>query len=185
MLMRVNKYTGETSPAYGSSGGGPGGQKAFERERQLRQDVTGDPQFKRYQEAAPIYQSMVETGGRNSKFSDLNLVYGLAKIMDPNSVVREGEQITVRDASGLSESFLGQINAINGGAALTPATRQAMMQEAKSRMMEYRKAAAQQQGFYGGVADEYGIDRGRVIPGLQDLGEFAPTDDGFTAVPIE
>ena len=185
VLMRVNKYDGTSTPVYGTAGGGPGGQKAFDREKALRGEASGDPQFKRFQEAVPVYQSMVETGGTNSKFSDLNLVYGLAKIMDPTSVVREGEQILVRDASGLSENIVGQINALNGGQALTPATRQALMREAKSRMVEYRKAAAQQQGFYGGIADEYGIDRGKVIPGLQELGEFEASDDGFTAVPIE
>jgi hypothetical protein len=181
VLMRVNKYTGQSEPVYGTAGGGTS--KSFERERQTRQDATGDPQFKRFQEAVPVYQSMVETGGSNTKFSDLNLVYGLAKIMDPTSVVREGEQILVRDASGLTESIVGQINALNGGAALTPATRTALMKEAKSRMQEYRKAAAQQQGFYGAVADEYGIPRGRVIPPLQDLGEFEAGDEPFTVEP--
>ena len=175
VLYRNNKYTGESSPVGGGTGGV--GNKQLERERDLRRDAVADKQYERFQQAVPVYQSMVETGGRDTKFSDLNLVYGLAKIMDPNSVVMSGETIAVRDASGIPEGIMGFINTLNGGGQLTPASRSALLKEARSRMNEYRKAAAQQQGFYGAVADRAGIDRGLVLPGLQDLDEFTPADE--------
>lgn len=67
----------------------------------LRKEIQQLPSYKNLSQALPIYRSMAETAGRNSKASDLNLVYGLGKIMDPTSVVREGHGQEHRVAAGL------------------------------------------------------------------------------------
>jgi hypothetical protein len=57
----------------------------------LRKEVQGLPSYKNISQAAPIYKSMMDAVGRDSRASDVNMIYGLAKIMDPTSVVRESE----------------------------------------------------------------------------------------------
>lgn len=137
----------------------------------LRKEVQQLPSYKNLQQAAPIYRSMFDTAGRNTKASDLNLVYGLGKIMDPTSVVREGEMIMVKNSAGMSEQLMGAINALNGGAALTPETRQALMQEAYSRMDTYRQQFDQDMGQYRGIVGRRGFNADDVIP---NIGEFKP-----------
>lgn len=137
----------------------------------LRKEVQQLPSYKNLQQAAPIYRSMFDTAGRNTKASDLNLVYGLGKIMDPTSVVREGEMIMVKNSAGMSEQLMGAINALNGGAALTTETRQALMQEAYSRMDTYRQQFDQDMGQYRGIVGRRGFNADDVIP---NVGEFKP-----------
>lgn len=55
---------------------------------QLRQEIQGLPSYKNLAQAAPVYQSMVDAAGRDNRASDVNLIYGMAKIMDPGSVER-------------------------------------------------------------------------------------------------
>lgn len=138
---------------------------------ELRKEVQGLPSYKNMAMAAPIYKSMLDTAGRNTKASDLNLVYGLGKIMDPGSVVREGEMIMVKNSAGMSEQLIGAINALNGGAALTPETRQALMQEAHSRMQSYQQLFDQDMGQYDGIIQRRGMNRPDVIP---EFGAFEP-----------
>jgi hypothetical protein len=135
----------------------------------LRKEVQNLPSYKNIAQAAPIYKSMLETAGRDSKASDLNLVYGLGKIMDPTSVVREGEMVMVRNSAGLTENLIGAINSLNGGAALTPQTRQALMQEAHSRMQSYKDMFDQDTAQYDGIIKRRGMNRADVLP---TFGEF-------------
>ncbi|MEH2700616.1 hypothetical protein [Rhizobium johnstonii] len=97
----------------------------------MRKEIQQLPSYKNLAAAAPIYKAMAETAGRDSKASDLNLVYGLGKIMDPTSVVREGRNGHGQEHCVLCPDWLqGAIASLNGGAALTPETRQAIMTEA-------------------------------------------------------
>ncbi|CAH1657958.1 hypothetical protein CHELA1G11_12977 [Hyphomicrobiales bacterium] len=137
----------------------------------LRKEIQGLPSYKNLSQAAPIYKSMSETADRNSRASDLNLVYGLGKIMDPGSVVREGEMVMVKNTASLPDWLLGSINSLNGGQALLPETRAAIMQEAHSRMQSYEDIFSQDTQMYRGIAGRRGMNPGDVIP---DFGRAAP-----------
>lgn len=144
---------------------------SFDDATKLRHEVTQLPSYKNIAQAAPIYKSMVETAGTNSKASDLNLVYGLGKIMDPNSVVREGEMVMVKNTASLPDWLVGAANSLNGGAALTPETRAAILREAHNRITSYKTMYDQDAGFYRGVASRNRANPDDVIP---DFGEFKP-----------
>lgn len=54
-----------------------------------------------------------------SSVADLDFYIGIAKILDPGSVVRESEGQKIIDSTSIPQSILGQLNkAINGGAAV-------------------------------------------------------------------
>ena len=130
----------------------------------IRKEVFNLQSYKKYATAAPIYEAMKDAAGRDSRASDLNLVYGLASIMDPTSVVREGEQIMVQNTASLPSWLQGQINALNGGASLDPQTRERIMQEAYGRTSEYEKAFAAEAQFYENIGNRYGINNADIIP---------------------
>jgi soluble lytic murein transglycosylase-like protein len=144
---------------------------SFEDTAKVRGEIRSLPSYKNISEAAPIYKTMVDSAGRNSRASDLNLVYGLGKIFDPGSVVREGEMVMVKNTAGIPDWLVGTINSLNGGAALTPETRKAIMAEAFSRMQSYQQLFDQESGMYRGVAERNRMRPEDVIP---QFGPFAP-----------
>jgi hypothetical protein len=173
-----NEKTGEVKPLpdMGSS-------VDFKDISTLRKEAQDTPQVKNYMAAAPIYRSMVETAGRNSKASDLNMVYGLGKIMDPTSVVREGEMVMVKNTASIPDWLQGAISSLNGGAALTSETRKAIMTEAKSRMGSYANETEQLRKQYEGIAGRNKINMDDIwqsLPALPDYtGDVAPTSTGI------
>jgi hypothetical protein len=129
----------------------------FKDTQALRKEYQATPQYQTFVQAQPIYKSMQEASKRNTRASDLNLVYGLAKIFDPNSVVREGEMVLVKDTSSIPDWLTGEINRLNGGASLQPGTRSAIMQEAQSRFGAYQKALRPVFDRYSGIASRYNM----------------------------
>jgi len=148
----------------------------------LRKEIQGLPSYKNLSQALPIYKSMAETAGRNSKASDLNLVYGLGKIMDPTSVVREGEMVMVKNTASLPDWFQGAIASLNGGAALTPETREAIMREAYGRVQGYDSAFKQDTTQYQGIVERNKFNPADVIP---DFGTYEPWKPAAAAGPTQ
>jgi hypothetical protein len=123
----------------------------------IRKEFDELPSSKNIAQARPIYQAMVDAAPRNTRAADLNIVYGIGKIFDPNSVVREGEMILVKDASQLPPQILNLISRINGGAALSQGERQALMAEAHGRMKAYEAEHAKSAERFTGISQRFGI----------------------------
>lgn len=136
----------------------------FEDVAKVRNEITSLPSYKNLAQAAPIYKAMFDTAGTDSKASDLNLVYGLGKIMDPTSVVREGEMIMVNKTASVPDWFQGWVNQINGGARLTPETRQAILAEAHNRINSYNQQFNNDAEQYRGIAQRYRMNPLDIIP---------------------
>ncbi len=160
--MRLDEWLGRSKDGGGSK---------FDDVSGLRKEVQSLPSYKNLAQAAPIYKAMAETAGRDTRASDLNLVYGLGKIMDPTSVVREGEMVMVKNTASLPDWLQGAIASINGGAALTPETRKAIMAEAYGRVKGYQDAFEQDAEQYRGIVDRYQINPQDVLP---NMGALAP-----------
>lgn len=121
-------------------------------EEQPEQPKPGDrlALYKNYEDApeTQAYNTLAVTLGDlagainlDSKVSDLAFVYGVAKALDPASVVRESEGQMIVDSQGVAPSLLGQINSIVGGGALTPEKRRELFDLVRRRAGEYRKQA--------------------------------------------
>jgi hypothetical protein len=144
---------------------------SFDDTAKLRHEVTQLPSYKNMAQAAPIYQAMHEAAGRDTKAADLNLVYGLGKIMDPGSVVREGEIQMANNAQGWQEKLNGYLAQINSKGGLTPEGRQALMAEAHGRIQAYKGEFDRDAGRYKGITERNRMNTADVIP---DFGTFEP-----------
>ena len=158
----------ETFSKNAAQGATPG---SFDDTSKLRSEFTQLPAYKNMAQAAPVYQSMRDAAGRDTKAADLNIVYGLGKIMDPGSVVREGEIQMANNAQGWQEKLNGIIGQINSKGALTPEGRQALMAEAHSRISSYKQQYDLDAGRYTGITERNRINKADVIP---DFGTFEP-----------
>jgi hypothetical protein len=155
----------------------------------LRDDVRQDMNVKNYQTVSPIIESMKQAVKTDTRAADLNLVYGIAKIMDPGSVVREGEQVLVQNTGNLGDRITNLLSAVVGGQRLTPETRAQLYNEAQSRVQPLAQAYAKATDFYGKQAQAIGSNLDSVLydmptPGpAPDLPGIVPAigtvEDGF------
>lgn len=151
-------------------------QQQFDNSNKLRDEFQGSVVVKNYRDITPIMESMKDAATRPSRAADLNMVYALAKIMDPGSVVREGEMIMVNNTQGIGDRLAGMINSLNGGATLTPEARARILEEAQSRYKGLEQNYKALEDHYGGMADRFGLRREDVIvPIRKPAGGTTPT----------
>lgn len=149
--------------------------QGFEVESDLRDKFNALQPVKNFREVVPIYQSMRDAATRDNPAADLNIVYGVAKIMDPASVVREGETQMAVATGSPAERLLGTFNYVAGGGRLTPETREALLKEAESRFQGHQAAYAQTRDQYMDLAKAYGVDPKRSVVEIR-MPEQAPAD---------
>lgn len=131
-------------------------------ETELRKEFAGLPEVKKYKEAIPAYQAVVKAaqsgGPMGNKQADINLVYGLAKLYDPESVVREGEYATIANSQSIPEWVKGQAQALVGGGNLTKETKKLIMEQAKIRLDSYKSEVDGARKGYDEIAKRGGLE---------------------------
>lgn len=130
---------------------------------ELRKEFNSLPQVKSYGEVQPVLQSAREALGNDTAAADLNLIYAAAKIMDPNSVVRESETSMVVGSGSPAQRMLGQFNYVAGGGRLTPQARKNLMAEVESRARGYESGYKAARKAYEGVAAKHGLPADEVF----------------------
>jgi Transglycosylase SLT domain len=135
----------------------------------LRSDIRQEPTFKLYQEVRNGYQNVQVGAKRDSSEGDLALIYGLAKILDPQGVVREQDFQTVASAQGKLQQLLNSPQRFFEGDRLTPANRQKLLTLATSLSNEKLTTAQKElRAVYEPLAKEGNIDFNQLLP-LGDL----------------
>jgi len=110
----------------------------------------------------------------NDPSGDLAKVFGIMKILDPGSTVREGEQATARDAAGVGERMFNIYNQVVKGDSLTPEQRKRFDNLAQltfdSQIPDQRK----RQEFFTGIATRQGMDARNVVRDLLETTQAPP-----------
>lgn len=140
----------------------------------VRGQIEKLPTVAAVQTVAPVFNSMIKSAAINSKAADLDLIYGLAKVLDPGSVVREGEMEMVKRTGGVFDQIQGWISSVNAGASLPPDVRANIMQIAANRVAELKAAADAAMQPYFGIAKDRGWKVEHIMPGLAPIATFDP-----------
>ena len=93
-----------------------------------------------------------------SPASDMSLVFGFMKMLDPTSVVREGEYATAKNAAGIPDQIRNAYNKAKNGEFLTPDQRKDILGQATELYGTARKNADTIAGRYRNLAGQYGVD---------------------------
>ena len=105
-----------------------------------------------------------------SSMADLDFVYGMAKIFDPGSVVRESEMGMVIDSQSMPATIKGRLEKIlNGEAVLQPQARKDLVRAAATRVQEYRTQAESEGQFFTDLATRNKIDPMDVVRPLEPM----------------
>lgn len=145
-------------------------QSGFQNETALRKEFEGLPEVKNYKQAFPAFAAVKDAVSRNTPQSDINIVYGIAKLYDPNSVVREGEYATVANSPSIPEKIKGYAQFLQGGGRLSLGTKEQLLQEAQGRLGTYKAEVDKALGSYEQIARRRNIDPGSVFQDMGDMG---------------
>lgn len=138
-------------------------QEAFSNEKALRNEFETQPAVKSYRVVVPMLESAKDAAARPTRAADLNLVYAFAKLMDPDSVVRESETAGVVATASVADRLQAYIGQLNGQAMLNPDTRAKLLAELDSRFVSLKASHDALAEQYGAIAQAHGLTPGRVV----------------------
>lgn len=144
--------------------------KAMEAEAKLRREYSD--QTKGFQEVREAYRRVKSSN--NDAVGDLSLIFGYMKMLDPGSVVREGEFATAQNAAGVPERVQNIYNRAISGERLTPGQRKAFIGQAEKL---FGSAQQQEKTVRTGlerIASGYGIKRENIFYDPSNTPEDAP-----------
>lgn len=147
-------------------------------ETDIRKEFADLPEVKKYKNSIPAYQAIVKASQTNNPQADINLIYGLAKLYDPDSVVREGEYDTIANSQSIPEWLKGQAQRLAGGGKLTPATKSQILEQAQIRIDSYKSEVDGARQSYEQITKRRGLDPSNVFPAI---GEQVTAPGGLSA----
>lgn len=108
----------------------------------------------------------VEGASKNpSAAGDLSMIFAFMKMLDPGSVVREGEFANAQNAAGVPDQLVNLYNRTISGQRLNPAQRADFLKQAATLRDQAQLRIDQATEYYTEIAPEYNIDPRRIIRG--------------------
>lgn len=163
-------------------------QNDFKNEQDLRKEYTASPVYKNYTAVRGSYDRIQSGAARNTGAGDLGIIYGYMKMLDPGSVVREGEFATAENASGVPTYVANLYNKLLNGERLTEDQRKEFVGAAGDLYNKERDKLNELNGQYTDIAGSKKIDVTKVITEPKDYsakrvatkGTVQQGDDGVT-----
>lgn len=152
----------------------------FDDETTLRKEFTKESGA--FKEVATSFSNITKSLQEQSPFGDLSATFGFAKMIDPESVVREGEKIVIEKAGSLPQNVVQAIQRVNTGESLTPTQRRDLLTTANEVFSTH---AEQQQGrvaTYTGIAERNNLDIEDVVVTIAETLPF--TADEIAAMDL-
>ena len=132
---------------------------------QIRAAATKDiAQFPEVRDAYGKVQSSAKSG---TGVSDMALVFSFMRVLDPTSVVREGEYERAIKTEGIPGWLWAMVQRVQNGALLTKDQRERMVKEAGTYFEQKRSAYRRARQWVDRIADHYGINRDLALPNLE------------------
>ena len=159
------------------------GKTTFERTNTLRNDFTQLPEVKSWNVIQPLLVSARQAAKDTTGGSDLNLIYAMGKVMDPNSVVREGELQLAGNTGSFGDKLKGYYKSVAAGGNLDPAIKQDLLTQIESRAASQEKLYNNTKTKYGEIASQYGLNPNELfVEGITT--PVAPPKVGAEAPPM-
>lgn len=164
-----NPRTGEYTPA-NVGGGGPRSKDPFEDENKLRDEVNALGVD--YRKVKDAYGRVKAAAGTADAAGDLALIFNFMKMLDPGSVVREGEFATAQNATGVDERVVNLYNRVLRGERLNPQQRTEFVKQSEAQLESATKSYQERVKPYREISKKYGLDVENV-----DVTGVAPASD--------
>lgn len=153
----VQTYRKGATPTSGAESG----EKLFSRANTLRDEYVS--QSKDFVTIKNAYGKIHASAENPSPAGDLSLIFSYMKILDPTSVVREGEQASARNAAGVPDQIRNLYNRVVSGEQLNPEQRADFVNRAGSLFSQNLQSQREMENYYGGLSQRSGIDPQNVL----------------------
>lgn len=134
VVTQVDKATGKRRDIEGLGPKPPDDSKAqnntFEQEKKLRDEF--DKSSKSFVTIRDAYSKMMANKDNPSAYGGMALIYGLMKLYDPESVVRESEYATAQNAAGVPDRIRNMWNKALSGDPVNESQRGEILKTAES-----------------------------------------------------
>jgi hypothetical protein len=128
----------------------------------LRKEFNDQPEVKSFRDVIPIVEAA--RGSPDTRAGDIQLAYAVGKILDPNSVVREGELKLVGEAATMPENLKGKIRTlVMGKGRMTPETRAQLIAMLDNAVGQREKSYLATEATYRRIAEQNRIPADQVI----------------------
>ena len=114
-------------------------------------------------EIAVAFQKVKKSAENPSAASDVALIFAYMKLLDPGSVVREGEFATAQEAGGVPDRVIAQYNRALTGKRLPPTIRQDFLKSAELVIAPYREQFETTRSRYTTLAEQQGLQPSQVV----------------------
>lgn len=156
--------------------GGPADQKSggnlVSNEAALRKEY--DTSMKEYNEARSAYQKVVAAAKDGTGASDIALIFGFMKTLDPGSTVREGEFATAQNSGSIDQTIMNMYNRVLKGERLQPEQRGQFANTAANQFGVYQQRADQLNQRFKQLSESYGYDPSRIVQQQPQVERFTP-----------
>jgi len=140
---------------------GQDGEKAFSQENTLRSQYL--TQTQPYTGIAQAFNKVSAAAKNPSAAGDLSLIFGYMKILDPASVVREGEFATAQNAAGIPTQVSNMYNKVLSGERLSETQRSDFMNQARNLVKSQKGQLDNFNSVYKDIASNYKLDAEKII----------------------
>lgn len=152
---------GRLQPIAGGPQDPAAGGNAITNERNLRGEFQRDTSA--YRDARQGLAKVQAAANDSSGASDVALIFGFMKTLDPTSTVREGEFATAQNTGSVPERILSAYNRAIAGDRLTDTQRDEFVRSAVSQFSTYEQGYQRRLQEYEGMASRYGLDPANIV----------------------
>lgn len=134
----------------------------FENETKLRKEY--DKSSEDFKEAKLGFEKVQNAASAEpSGANDLAIIFGYMKVLDPGSVVREGEFANAENTAGVPDRIRNFYNKVREGQRLSDPQRANFIASARTQFAPYIDAQAANENRYRGLSDAYGFKPDNVV----------------------
>jgi hypothetical protein len=148
--------------------------EAFNREKDLSAQYIGTDPVKTYQTIRNGYEKIRSSASLDSGPGDISTIFAYMKMLDPTSVVREGEFATAENSGGVGEQISNLYNRVLSGERLTPELRKQFMASADQIYKEAAGNLSDINSQYSTRATGWNVDPSRFIISPESYGAADP-----------
>jgi hypothetical protein len=135
--------------------------ESFSQENTLRSQYLNQTQP--YTGIAQAFNKVSAAAKNPSAAGDLSLIFGYMKILDPASVVREGEFATAQNAAGIPTQVSNMYNKVLSGERLSETQRSDFVNQARNLVKSQKGQLENFNSVYKDIATNYKLDAEKII----------------------
>lgn len=137
--------------------------EAFNREKDLSAQYIATDPVKTYQTIRNGYEKIRSSAALDSGPGDISTIFAYMKMLDPTSVVREGEFATAENSGGVGEQISNLYNRVLSGERLTPELRRQFLASADQIYKETAQNLTDTNSQFSSRATGWNVDPNRFI----------------------